>query len=48
MRVETVKLAKALFGDFLADTHVSRWKGKRVDNKEVYIVDTICNSARYK
>jgi hypothetical protein len=24
---------------------VSRLKGNRADNKEVYIVDTICNSA---
>jgi len=48
MRVENVKLAQAGFGDFLADTRVSRWKGKRVDNKEVYIVDKISNSAGHK
>ena len=45
MRVEAVKLAQAGFGDFLADTGVSRLKGKRDGNKEVYFVDTICNSA---
>ena len=45
MRLEAVKLAQAGFGDFLADTRVSRLKGNRADNKEVYIVDTICNSA---
>ena len=27
------------------DTGVSRSKGKRDGNKEVYFVDTICNSA---
>jgi len=31
--------------DFLADTRVSRLKGKCGDNKEVYFVDTISNSA---
>ena len=44
-----MKLAQAGFGDFLAmflaDTGVSRLKGKRDGNKEVYFVDTICNSA---
>ena len=44
-RVEAVKLAQAGFGDFLADSRLSRLKGKRGNNKEVYIVDTICNSA---
>jgi len=34
--------------DFLADTGVSRLKGKSDDNKEVYFVDTICNSAGHK
>jgi hypothetical protein len=48
MRVETVKLAQAGFWDFLADTRVSRLKGKRDDNKEVYFIDTICNSAGHK
>ena len=32
----------------LADTGVSRLKGKRDGNKEVYFVDTICNSAGHK
>jgi len=48
MRVEAVKLAQAGFGDFLADSSVSRLKGKCDDNKEVYFVDTICNSAGHK
>jgi len=48
MTVETVKLAQAGFGDFLADTGVSRLKGKRDDNKEVHFVDTISNSAGHK
>ena len=34
--------------DFLADTGVNRLKGKRDDNKEVYFVDTISNSAGHK
>jgi len=48
MIAEAVKLAQAGFGDFLADTRVSRLKGKPDDNKEVYFVDTICNSAGHK
>jgi len=48
MRIEAVKLAQAGFGDFLADTCVSRLKGKRDDNKEVYFVDTISDSAGRK
>jgi len=48
MTVEAVKLAQAGFGDFLADTGVSRLKGKRDGNKVVYFVDTICNSAGRK
>ena len=48
MTVEAVKLAQAGFGDFLADTRVSRSKGKRDDNKEVYFVDTVCNIAGHK
>jgi len=36
IRVEAAKLAQAGYGDFLADTHVSRLKGKCDDNKEVY------------
>ena len=48
MTVEAVKLAQAGFGDFLADTGVSRLKGKRDGNKEVYCVGTICNSAGHK
>jgi len=48
LRVEAVKLAQAGFGDFLADSGVSRLKGKCDDNKEVYFVDTICNSAGHK
>jgi len=48
MRVEATKLAQAGFGDFLADTRVSRLKGKSDDNKEVYFVDTIYNSAGHK
>ena len=47
-RLEAVKLAQAGFGDFLADTGVGRLKGKRDGNKEVYFVDTICNSAGHK
>jgi len=47
-RVEAVKLAQAGFGDFLANTRVSRLKGKRDDIKEVYFVDTISNSAGHK
>jgi len=43
-----VKLAQAGFVDFLAGTHVSRLKGKRDGNKEVYFVDTISNSAGHK
>jgi len=43
-----VKLAQAEFGDFLADTRVRKLKGKRDDNKDVYFVDTICNSAGHK
>jgi hypothetical protein len=41
MRVEAVKLTQTGFGNFLADTRVSRLKGECDDNKEVYIVDTI-------
>ena len=48
MRVEAVKLAQAGFGDFLADTRASRLKRKRDDNKKVYFVDTISNSAGHK
>jgi len=40
--------AEAGFGGFLADTSVSRLKGKRDDNKEVQFVDTISNSAEHK
>jgi len=47
-RVEAVKLAQAGFEDFLADTHVSRLKGKRDNNIEVYFFDTISNSAGHK
>jgi hypothetical protein len=36
IRVEATKLAKAGFGDFLADARVSRLKGKCDENKEVY------------
>jgi len=43
-----MKLAQAGFGDFLADTCVSRLKRKCGDNKEVYFVDTIANSAGHK
>jgi len=48
MTGEAVKLAQAGVGDFLADTGVSRLKGKRDGNKEVYFVGTICNSTGYK
>ena len=48
MRVEAVKLAQAGYGDFWTDTRVGRLKGKCNDNKEVYFVDTICNSAGHK
>jgi len=48
MRVETVKLPQAGFGDFLANTRVSRLKRKRDDNKEVYFADKISNSAGHK
>ena len=40
-----MKLGQAGLGDFLAGTAVGRLKGKRDGNKEVYFVDTICNSA---
>jgi len=43
-----VKLAQTGFGGFLDDTCVSGLKGKCDDNKEVYILDTICNSAGHK
>ena len=43
-----MKLTEAGFQDFLADTRVSRLKGKRDDNKEVCFVDTISNSAGHK
>jgi hypothetical protein len=45
MRVEAMKLAQAVFGDFLADSGLSRLQGKRDDQKRVYFVDTICNGA---
>ena len=48
VRAEAVKLAQAGFGDFLADTRVRKFKGKRDGNKEVYFVDTISNSAGHK
>jgi len=48
MKIEAVKIAQAGFGVFLADTCVSRLKWKCDDNKEVHIVDTICNSAGHK
>ena len=48
IRVEAVKLAQAAFGDFLADTCVRKLKGERDDDKEVYFVDTISNSADHK
>ena len=35
-----MKLAQAGFGSFLADTRVSRLKGKRDHNKEVYLLIT--------
>jgi len=44
-RVEAVQLGQAGFRDFLVGICVRRLKGKRDDNKEVYSVDTICNSA---
>ena len=40
--------AQAEFGDFLANTRVRRLKGKLDDNKEVYFVDIISNSAGHK
>ena len=43
-----MKLGQAGFGDFLVDIGVTRLKGKRDGNKEVYSVDTICNSAGHK
>ena len=43
-----MKLAQAGFGDFLADTGVSRLKGKRDGKKEVYFVDTFYNGAGHK
>jgi len=46
--IEAVKLAESGFGDFLADTGVSRFKEKRDDNKEVYFAVTISNSAGHK
>jgi len=49
MREDAVKLAQAGFGDFLADSGVSRLKEKRDDdNKEVYFVDKVCNIAGHK
>jgi len=36
MREEAAKLAQSGFGDFLADSSVSRLKGKRDGNKEVF------------
>jgi len=48
MTVEVVELAQAGFGDFLADSGVSRLKGSRDGNKEVQFVDTICNSGGHK
>jgi len=43
MRVQAVKRAQAGFGDFLADSGVSRLKGKCDDNKEVYwLYDRLC------
>jgi len=48
MRLGPVKIAQAGFGDFLADSGVSRLKRKRDDNKEVYFVAKICNSAGHK
>jgi len=48
IRLEAVKLAQAGFGDFLADTCVRKLKGKCDDNKEVYFVDKISNSAGHK
>jgi len=46
--VAAVKLAQAGFGDFLADTCVRKLKGKGDDNKDVYFVDTVCDSAGHK
>jgi len=43
-----VKLGQAGFEDFLADTSVSRLKGKCDGNKEVYSVDTISKCAGHK
>ena len=43
-----MKVASAGVGDFLAESGVRRLKGKRDDNKEVYFVNTICNSAGHK
>jgi hypothetical protein len=48
VRVEDVKLAQVGFGDFLADTRVRKLKEKRDDNKEMYFVDKISNSAGHK
>ena len=48
MIVEAVKLAQAGFGDFLEDSGVSRLKGKRDGNTEVYFVYKICNSDGHK
>jgi len=42
-----VKLGHAGFEDFLADSRVSKLKGKRDGNKQVYSVDTICKSFRH-
>jgi len=48
MTVDAMKLAQAGFRDFLVDTGVSRLKGTRYDNKVVYFVCKICNSAGHK
>ena len=43
-----MKLTQAGFEEFLADTGVSRLRGKRDGNKEAYFVDKIYNSAGHK
>ena len=48
IRVKVVKVARAGFGDFLVETGVSRLTGKCDDNKEVCIVDKICDCAGHK
>ena len=48
MRIEAVKLAQPGFGGLLIWRSYEQIEGERDDNKEVYTVDTICNSVGHK